>query len=114
MSRMNPRVPSEADIRSVVDLAVDTAHPLRIVMFGSAARGEAKPGSDVDLLIIVPDGTDELVAEQDLYRALQARRELLISVDFVVATASSFEASRNTPGLVYREAIRDGRDVYAA
>jgi predicted nucleotidyltransferase len=36
---------------------VDEVRPLRIIVFGSAARGEMQPDSDVDLLVVMPDGT---------------------------------------------------------
>ncbi|MEK9163875.1 MAG: nucleotidyltransferase domain-containing protein, partial [Chloroflexota bacterium] len=29
--------------------------PVRIILFGSRARGAARPDSDVDLLVILPD-----------------------------------------------------------
>ncbi len=39
-------------VTAVVDRIVDAAHPLRIVLFGSQARADATPSSDVDLLVI--------------------------------------------------------------
>jgi predicted nucleotidyltransferase len=43
-------------IANATKIIVAKANPKRIILFGSRARGEAKADSDVDLLIIVPDG----------------------------------------------------------
>jgi predicted nucleotidyltransferase len=35
---------------------VQAVHPLRIILFGSAARGQMGPHSDLDVLVVMPDG----------------------------------------------------------
>ena len=44
----------------IVQRIMDVFHPLRIILFGSAARGEAGQDSDIDLLVVMPDGTPRL------------------------------------------------------
>jgi len=44
---------SEA-INIMVERIVEQFHPLRITLFGSRARGDAGPDSDVDLLVVLP------------------------------------------------------------
>jgi predicted nucleotidyltransferase len=44
---------------------VDYYHPVRIYLFGSEARGEAGPDSDLDFLVVVPDDTPEHVMRSD-------------------------------------------------
>lgn len=51
-----PRTTSEA-IDRLVRRIVEDVHPLRILLFGSATRGELAAGSDIDLLVVMPDGT---------------------------------------------------------
>ena len=41
-----------ADLDCLVSRIVEAAHPLRVILFGSRARGEAHPDSDADLLIV--------------------------------------------------------------
>jgi len=40
----------------LVQAVVDKAQPLRIILFGSAARSDAGAQSDIDLLVVMPDG----------------------------------------------------------
>lgn len=108
--------PNGADIQRVVALVVETVQPLRIVLFGSAARGELREGSDLDMMVVVSEGVDTLRVAQALHRAMfeipdVARR---VSVDFVVTTPMRYEARRHSLGSVYRQVARDGRELYAA
>lgn len=106
--------PTQADIQRVVDLVVETVQPLRIVLFGSAARGELRPGSDLDMMVVVPEGVDELRTAQALHVAMGRERDLLIAVDFIVTTMQRYEAQKNSIGSVCRDVARDGRELYAA
>ena len=110
---MSLSAPTEADIQSIVNLVVAEVSPLRVVLFGSAARGELREHSDVDLMVVVPEGTDQREVAGDLYVCLARAREK-VPVNFVVTTPSKFEAHRDTLGLVYREISREGREIYAA
>ena len=105
--------PTEADIQRVVDLVVATARPLRIVLFGSAARGELRDGSDLDMMVVVPEGTDTLRMSQQLYVEM-SRQGVAIGVDLVVTTPTRLERRKDSLGSVYREVARDGRELYAA
>ena len=52
--------PPSADdpvLPDVVRRLVEVYHPLRIYLFGSAARGDAGPDSDYDIMVVVPDDT---------------------------------------------------------
>ena len=88
---------------------VDAVHPSRIVLFGSAARGEMRPDSDVDLLVVVDDGVHPRRTAQLLYRR---GFDAPFPIDLVVATAGALERYGDSPGMVYRHALRDGRDLY--
>jgi predicted nucleotidyltransferase len=44
----------ESEIQDFVDKVVAEFSPQRVILFGSYARGEATPNSDVDLLVIMP------------------------------------------------------------
>lgn len=43
---------------------MDAVHPLRIILSGSAVRGEMTPGSDLDVLVVMPDGIDHGLREK--------------------------------------------------
>ena len=90
---------------------VAAVHPLRIVLFGSAARGETNSNSDLDLLVIMPDGVHRRQTAQHLHEALFG---VGYAKDIVVATLSDIERHRNNAGLVYAEALNSGMEVYHA
>jgi uncharacterized protein len=98
-------------IASVVDRIVEAVHPVRIILFGSAARGEARRDSDIDVLVVMPDGTHRRKTMADIYRALLGSR---LDVDVVVATVSDLREYGATSGLVYKEALAEGIQLYAA
>ena len=52
------RVVQQEQIRQAVDVLARAADPVRIVLFGSQARGDPKPDSDVDFLVIERTVTD--------------------------------------------------------
>jgi predicted nucleotidyltransferase len=98
---------------AVIDRAVkalaDAARPQGIVLFGSHARGDAGPGSDLDLLVIegdVPDRAAEMV------RLRRVLRPLRIPVDVLVASRSEVLSYAGQPGHVLYWAMKEGRVVY--
>jgi len=103
--------PVSDNIDEMVRRIVAEAQPRRIVLFGSAARGDLRPDSDIDLLVIVADGVHRRRTAQQLYRAL---RGIGVPYDIVVATEGALERHGDVPGYVYRRALAEGRDVYAA
>ncbi len=48
---------TDEKISEVVERIVQAVHPLRIIFFGSSARGQARPDSDIDSLVVMSDGT---------------------------------------------------------
>jgi uncharacterized protein len=102
---------SKEKLDELVKRVIEAVHPLQIILFGSTARGEAGRYSDIDLLVIVPDGTHRRKTAQIIYRHLFG---FDIPVDVVIATPSDIEKYKDSPGLIYREALRGGRELYAA
>ncbi len=95
----------------LVSKIVETVQPRRVVLFGSAARGQMGPHSDVDLLVVMPDGVHRRQTAQRLYRALAG---LGVAKDIVVVTESDVRQFANEPSLVVQPALRDGRELYRA
>ena len=90
---------------------VAAAQPLRIILFGSAARGEMGPDSDLDILVVMPDGADRLATAGKLHRAL---RGLGCAKDIVVVLQSDVESHGDNPYMVIHTALTQGREVYHA
>ncbi len=88
---------------------LETTTPERIILFGSHARGEAGPDSDLDLLVIASGVTHP---RQESTRIRRALRGLLIPIDVIVATPEQIRQYRNTIGLIYGPALREGKVLY--
>ena len=103
--------PDPEIVDRLVQQIVATARPLQVILFGSAVRGEWGPGSDIDMLVVMPQGAHRRKMAQRLYRQLVG---VGVPFDIVVATAEDLEAHRNNPGLIYGTILREGKEIYAA
>lgn len=97
-------------IQEIVRRIVETARPERIILFGSAARGDGAAGSDIDLLIIKANVHRRRLA-MDLYEVLA---DIGQPVDLIVATPEDIEKYGQSPALVLEPALREGKVLYAA
>ncbi|HEX5416750.1 MAG TPA: nucleotidyltransferase domain-containing protein [Chloroflexota bacterium] len=98
-------------IRTAVDRIVAVAHPTLIVLFGSAARGQLGPNSDLDFLVVVEEPVHRRRLAQAIYRNLVG---VGFPIDIVVATAEDVAQYRDNPAMVISPALREGKTVYAA
>ncbi len=85
------------------------SQPKMIILFGSYARGDYGPDSDLDLLVIL-DGIASTRAESNRLR--RVLRGLLAPIDILVATPEQIERHRRTIGLIYRPALEEGKVIY--
>ena len=98
-------------VSRVVDRIISVASPSRIILFGSLARGDSGPDSDLDLLVVVPPGRHRRKTAQAIYRNLV---DIGTAVDVVVVTTVDLERYRDHPGMIIRTAVEEGRELYAA
>lgn len=89
--------------RRLVEL---TPADTRILLFGSRARGDDRPGSDVDLLVIEPAVRDPIRESVRLRRAL---RGLGIPIDVLVVAQQEANRRAAVPGTFIERALREGR-----
>ncbi len=98
-------------VEDLVGQIVEAVHPIRVIVFGSAAREDTGPDSDIDLMVVMPDGTHRRHTAQALYRTV---KNVGVPFDILVATPADLERHRNNVGLIYRTVLTEGREVYAA
>jgi predicted nucleotidyltransferase len=104
MGRIRQKVLDE-----IVRRIVEVAQPEKIILFGSAVRGELKPNSDVDLLV-VKSGVHRRRLAQDIYMNLIGVGQ---AVDVVVVTPEDIERYKDSFALVIEPALREGEVIYA-
>lgn len=98
-------------LSTVSEVLVEAAHPKRIILFGSRARGDARDDSDFDVMVVEeqqPDRFREMVRLNHLLRKFDA------AIDLLVVSEERFRYWRDTPGNVYYEASTQGRTLYEA
>lgn len=100
---------SETLISIMVDRIVRGFRPSQVVLFGSHARGAATEWSDVDLLVILPNGTDKRDSAIEIRRILG---DLPVCKDIVVATPEEVARRGHMVGTLLRSALRDGKVLY--
>ena len=106
----NPTAGPDAKVLAeAVRRVVEVAQPRRIILFGSAVRGNMGPDSDLDLLVEVEGPVNRFHKAQEIYRGLFG---LGFPVDVVVATTEDLRIYKETPGTIYSVALEEGRVVY--
>lgn len=84
--------------------------PERIVLFGSQANGQARADSELDLLIVMPEGVDRRATGIEMRRALS---DLPVSKDLIVTTPSEIRRFGDVVGTMAHEALSQGVTIYA-
>ena len=93
----------------IVGRIVGIAHPIRVVLFGSRARGEGRVGSDFDLLVVADSSEPRYRRSAPLYAGLA---DIPAEVDVVVYTPDEIEAWRNVPESLSQRAMTEGVVLY--
>jgi predicted nucleotidyltransferase len=106
---MTPHGDLDPTLREIVDRIVSGFAPLRIILFGSRARGSAAPDSDVDLLVV----TDHPGSRRRQAVAIDiALADIRVAKDVVVVGAEELERDRDVVGTIAYPAWREGIVLY--
>jgi len=96
-------------IKNIASQIIEKYRPDRIILFGSAARGELNPHGDVDLLIIKEDtpfyGADRI---RELSRIIDRN----VAVDFLVYRPEEFENRLEKGDPFLKAIVKEGRVLY--
>jgi hypothetical protein len=100
----------EAAIAFLRDRLVAGLKPRSIWLFGSRARGDARPDSDFDMLVVLPDG----LADEE-YSHLAVARPVVacgLGCDVVPASWSTFVGEKGEKGSFVNAIVSEGREIY--
>jgi predicted nucleotidyltransferase len=98
-------------INQAVQLLITAAHPSKILLFGSYARGEASEDSDLDFLVILPTLANK---HQEMIRLRRVLRPLRIPVDVLVASKEEVDEWGHLPSTALYWALTEGKVVHEA
>lgn len=101
-------IPPPTGLRGFVREVIRRFHPVKIILFGSHARGTARAGSDVDLLVLMN------------FRGLPSRQALAIRrdiprtfpMDLILRTPAQAARALRTGDMLLRQALGSGKVLY--
>lgn len=90
---------------------VDVLHPVQVWLFGSRARGQARPDSDWDFLAVLPDDAPD--QDLDICSVWQRLRDLQLQrAEVLTMTWSDFETWKRSLGTLAEIVASTGFVVY--
>lgn len=98
-------------MNEIVSRILNIANPKRIILFGSAATETMSSDSDLDLLVIEDDFTNE---RKESIRLRMALRDIGIPVDIFAMTSERFDETKNVFGGLAYPAHKYGKVIYEA
>ncbi len=109
MAKSNAERSRVAEIEAVVQHIVRRFSPHQVILFGSHARGDAGPDSDVDLLVVMPVQGSKREKQIEIRIALH---DFGVPLDLVVVTPEEVARKKDVVGTIVRPALREGRVLY--
>ena len=97
-------------IKEMVNRIVEHFDPEKIILFGSYARGEAGPDSDVDLLVVMPVQGSKREKQLEIRALLHG---IQLAKDIVVSRPEDFDWRKDIVGTIEYPATKEGKVLYA-
>ncbi len=99
-------------VESIIQKIIEIGRPRKIILFGSYIRNKTHAHSDVDFLVITGDNIEN--TRKESVRLRRALRGISMPIDIIVVPETIWTQLKDRPGMIYREAAREGRIVYEA
>lgn len=112
LDRNVPWAVTPEKIKAAIERIVSVVNPGKVILFGSAARGEVGVDSDMDVLVVTKQELES--PRRESVRIRRSLRSLAMPMDILVVSERRLQELKDVPGLVYREALKRGKVVYEA
>ena len=99
-----------AHIRRIVKRIIERFDPEKVILFGSYARGEAGPDSDVDILVVMPVKGSKRQKQLEVRMALPDMR---LPVDVIVTRPDEYAWRKDVVGTIEWPAAHEGKVLHA-
>ncbi len=110
MTEMSQTTDTKAVLEEMVRRIVAAVHPDKIILFGSHARGDAGPDSDLDLMVVAPSDRPRWRRTKPVLVALRGMR---FPKDIVWYTQEELDEWADEPSHFVSTVLSEGRVVYA-
>ena len=101
----------QAALDEILKKIILIAHPKKVILFGSAVRGEMGTQSDFDLLVVVENSVLCRRTAQEIYRSLVG---VGFAADILVVHEEDIELLKDQDGTVIKPALLEGKVLHAA
>jgi len=104
---------SQEELQHMVDVIVREVNPETVILFGSHARGDARPDSDVDLMVVEQEPFSAQRSRRAEYSRLSmALRDFPFAKDILLYSRDEFEYWKDSLNHVVGRAQREGRVLH--
>lgn len=100
---------NEKDIKKVAEQLGIASNAVRVILFGSYARGDAGNNSDVDFMVITDSDLPRYKRSRDLYKMF---RPYPFGMDILVYTPLEIENAKKSPVSFVSNILREGKTLY--
>jgi predicted nucleotidyltransferase len=104
-------MPDKTIIDKILNAIFKVIIPDKVILFGSQARGDARPDSDYDILVIKSGIEDESKIEGDIYVKF-FYEDVPVAVDVIVAKPEDIEKYKEKIGCFLKSALKEGITIY--
>lgn len=95
----------------IVKRIVETSRPSKVILFGSAAKGNMTENSDFDLLVIMKNGIHRRRTAQQIYRDIS---DIGFASDILVVTEEDLDLYGEDEASIIKPALKEGKILYAS
>ena len=99
-----------ASIHAITQLIVDRFGPEQIILFGSHARGDVGPHSDLDLMVVLR--ADEVSPQSGVRIRRAIAERYILPVDVIVRSPEVLAVYRNDPTSLVHKVLEEGKVLY--